>query len=241
MPLQNVASAQQLKNFLKDNRHYSFYNFPGLQEEAIYDFPDVNSAENGLVAIGGNLSFGTLINAYRKGIFPWFNPGEVIQWFSPDPRFVLFPEKLKISHSMRNVLNKHQFKFTFDSSFADVITNCRTVRRGNETESWIGNEIVHAYHNLFKKGVAHSAEAWENNELVGGLYGVLLGKVFFGESMFAIKSNASKFAFINWVNTLRNNGIELIDCQVYTSHLESLGAEFIPGKEFNGLLEKRIP
>jgi leucyl/phenylalanyl-tRNA---protein transferase len=212
-----------------------------LQEEAIYDFPDVNSAENDMVAIGGNLSFGTLINAYRKGIFPWFNPGEIIQWFSPDPRFVLFPEKLKISHSMRNIFNKHLFKFTVDNAFADVIENCRDVKRDSETGSWIGNEIEKAYNILFQKGMAHSAEAWQNNELVGGLYGVLLGKVFFGESMFAKKSNASKFAFINWVKILQKNGIELIDCQVYTKHLESLGAEFISRNEFNQLLKKWIP
>ena len=201
-----------------------------MQEEAIYDFPDINSAENDLIAIGGNLSCGTLLNAYRKGIFPWFNPSEIIQWFSPDPRFVLFPEKLKISHSMRNVCNKHLFQFTVNTAFADVIENCRRIRRESETGSWIGNEIEIAYKNLFKKGIAHSAEAWQDNELAGGLYGVLLGKVFFGESMFAKKSNASKFAFINWVSILQKNGIELIDCQVYSKHLESLGAEFISRK-----------
>lgn len=210
-------------------------------EEAIYDFPDVNSAEDDLVAIGGNLSAGTLINAYRKGIFPWFNPGEIIQWFSPDPRFVLFPGKLKISHSMRNVFNKHLFKFTVDKAFADVIANCRYTKRDIEAGSWIGNEIEIAYKNLFEKGIAHSAEAWQNNELVGGLYGVLLGKVFFGESMFAKESNASKFAFINWANLLQKNGIQLIDCQVYSKHLESLGAEFISRNEFNMLLKKWIP
>jgi leucyl/phenylalanyl-tRNA--protein transferase len=212
-----------------------------LQEKAIYDFPDVNSSdENGLVAIGGNLSFGTLINAYKKGIFPWFNPGEIIQWFSPDPRFVLFPEKIKISHSMRSVINKHLFKFTIDKAFTNVIQNCRNAKRAGQDGTWISDEIESAYVELHKKGFAHSAEAWQNNQLAGGLYGVLIGKVFFGESMFASKTNASKFAFINWVNVLQKNGIELIDCQVYTPHLESLGAEFISRNEFNDLLKKLI-
>ena len=210
-----------------------------MDESVVYDFPDVNSAnENGLVAVGGNLSFVTLINAYKKGIFPWYNPGEIIQWYCPDPRFVLFPDKIKISHSMKNVFNKHLFKFTIDKAFGKVIQNCRLAKRTGDSGTWIGDEIEEAYNNLFQKGFAHSAEAWQNNELAGGLYGVLIGKIFFGESMFANKSNASKFAFINWIEVLKNNGIELIDCQVYTPHLKSLGAEFISRKEFLGLLEK---
>ncbi|HSV11969.1 MAG TPA: leucyl/phenylalanyl-tRNA--protein transferase [Hanamia sp.] len=212
-----------------------------MDEEVVYDFPDVNIAnENGLIAVGGNLSFGTLINAYTKGIFPWYNPDEIIQWYCPDPRFVLFPDKIKISHSMRNVLNKHLFKFSVDKAFPQVIKNCRLAKRAADPGTWISDEIEEAYSNLFQKGYAHSAEAWQNNELVGGLYGVLIGKVFFGESMFANKSNASKFAFINWVEVLRKNGIALIDCQVYTPHLESLGAEFISRKEFNILLKELI-
>ena len=212
-----------------------------MDEGATYNFPEVKTAtEQGLVAIGGNLSIGTLLNAYKKGIFPWYNPGETIQWFSPDPRFVLFPEKIKISHSMRNVINQRPFRFTVDSDFASVIRNCRTTRRTHEEGTWISDEIEEAYNGLFKKGFAHSAEAWQNNELVGGLYGVLIDKVFFGESMFAKKSNASKFAFIKWVEVLKKNGVELIDCQVYTPHLESLGAEFIPRKDFINLLEKLI-
>lgn len=213
-----------------------------MSDDSIYDFPDVASAdENGLVAVGGNLSSGTLINAYSKGIFPWYNPGEIVQWYSPDPRFVLFPEKIKISHSMRNVFNKHFFKFTVDKAFTQVIHNCRMSKRTGEPCTWISDDIEIAYTDLFKKGLAHSAEAWQNNELVGGLYGVLLGKVFFGESMFADKSNASKFAFIRLVQVLQKNGIELIDCQVYTEHLESLGAEFVSRKEFNFLLKRLIP
>ena len=212
-----------------------------MDKEAVYDFPDVNTADqNGLVAIGGNLSNGTLLNAYRKGIFPWYSPGDIIQWYSPDPRFVLFPDHLKISHSMRNVLNKHLFQFSVDKVFTHVIRDCRLAKRKDDAGTWISDEIEEAYNNLFEKGYVHSAEAWQNNELVGGLYGVLIGKVFFGESMFANTSNASKFAFIKWVEVLQKNGIKLIDCQVYTPHLESLGAEFISRAEFNALLNKLI-
>ena len=213
-----------------------------MDEEAIYDFPQSRAGdEHDLVAIGGNLSFGTLINAYTKGIFPWFNPGEIIQWFSPDPRFVLFPRKIKISHSMRNVFNKHLFNFTVDEAFNEVVRGCRFAKRDQGNKTWISDKIEKAYNDLFQRGFAHSAEAWQNNELVGGLYGVLIGKVFFGESMFSKKSNASKFAFIKFVKGLERNGIELIDCQVYTKHLDSLGAEFISKNEFNSLLKKLIP
>jgi leucyl/phenylalanyl-tRNA--protein transferase len=211
-----------------------------LDEEAIYDFPESSENQNGLIAVGGNLSVGTLLNAYKKGIFPWFSPGEIIQWYSPDPRFVLFPGKIKISHSMRNVFNKHLFKFTIDKAFTQVIQKCRLAKRSAGDGTWIGDEIERSYTNLFQKGFAHSAEAWQNNELVGGLYGVILGKVFFGESMFAAKSNASKFALIKMTEVFIKNGIELIDCQVYTPHLESLGAEFISRNEFNNLLKKWV-
>jgi leucyl/phenylalanyl-tRNA--protein transferase len=205
------------------------------------DFPSPDSAdEDGVLAIGGNLNRDTLLKAYRLGIFPWYNEGEPIVWHHPDPRFVLFPQNIKISHSMRNVINQHLFRFSFDKSFPEVIRGCRTAKRTGMPGTWITDEIENAYINLFKEGYAHSAEAWLNNELVGGLYGVLLGKVFFGESMFANKSNASKFAFIKWVDVLQQNGIELIDCQVYTPHLQSLGAEFISRNDFVALLKKLI-
>jgi leucyl/phenylalanyl-tRNA--protein transferase len=205
------------------------------------DFPSPDSAdEDGVLAIGGNLNRDTLLKAYRLGTFPWYNEGEPIVWHHPDPRFVLFPQNIKISHSMRNVINQHLFRFSFDKSFPEVIRGCRTAKRSGVPGTWITDEIENAYINLFKEGYAHSAEAWLNNELVGGLYGVLLGKVFFGESMFANKSNASKFAFIKWVDVLQQNGIELIDCQVYTPHLQSLGAEFISRNDFVALLKKLI-
>ena len=205
------------------------------------DFPPFNTAdEDGLLAIGSNFNTDTLLKAYRSGIFPWFNEGELIFWYHPDPRFVLFPEKLMVSHSMRNVLNRHIFKFSFDKAFPQVIRNCRMAKRKNQPGTWITDEFEIAYTNLFNEGFAHSAEAWENNVLVGGLYGVLIGKVFFGESMFSTKSNASKFAFIKWVEILQKNGIELIDCQSHTPHLESLGAEQIPRNEFVSLLQKLV-
>jgi leucyl/phenylalanyl-tRNA--protein transferase len=211
-----------------------------LDQDTIYDFPQSGGNEDGLVAIGGNLSPGTLFNAYSKGIFPWYTIDETVYWFSPDPRLVLFPRKIKISHSMKNVLHKNTFQFTADKAFEEVIKKCRTIKRGAEERTWISDDIQNAYIRLFNCGLAHSAEAWQNNRLVGGLYGVLLGKVFFGESMFAEKSNASKFALIKWTEELMRQGVQLIDCQVYTKHLESMGAEFVSGAEFKLMLKKFI-
>ncbi len=204
------------------------------------DFPPVEFAnDDGLLAIGGRLSFERLIEAYQKGIFPWNNVEEPVCWYCPDPRFVLFPAGLKVSHSMRAIVNSKTFDFTIDKAFPDVIRKCRATKRKEQNGTWITDEIEEAYTMLFKKGFAHSAEAWLNNKLVGGLYGVQMGKVFFGESMFSDESNASKFAFIQYIKAMSEK-IELIDCQVHTSHLESLGAEFIPRKKFTNLLEKLI-
>ena len=205
------------------------------------NFPDVELAnEDGFLAFGGNLSIETLLKAYAKGIFPWYNEGEPICWYSPNPRFVLFPGKIRISKSMKKIINRNTFDFSTDQVFIDVIKGCRKATRKYGEGTWISDEIEKAYSTLFENGFAHSAEAWHNNELVGGLYGILLGKVFFGESMFSHHSNASKFAFIKYVQLLQQNGIEIIDCQVYTPHLESLGAEFIPRKNFTQLLKKLI-
>ena len=205
------------------------------------NFPSVDLADaDGLLAIGGSLSFERLMNAYKKGIFPWYSEGEPACWYSPDPRFILFPSKIKVSRSMKGVLKKREFMFSIDKDFAGVIKSCRKVKRKGEPGTWISNEIEDAYIDLFKKGVAHSAETWKNNELIGGLYGVQMGSVFFGESMFASESNASKFAFINYVKFLEKQGVKLIDCQVYTPHLESLGAEFIARKKFTKFLEELI-
>src|SRR5664279_2860730 len=204
-------------------------------------FPDVALADkDGLLAVGGNLSLNTLLNAYRHGIFPWYNENEPICWYCPDPRFVLFPSCIKVSHSMKKIIKDKVFTFSIDTNFSGVIKNCRMAERKGVPGTWITDEIEEAYTALFEKGFAHSAEAWHNKELVGGIYGVQLGKVFFGESMFANRSNASKFAFIKYVQLLQEKGVEIIDCQVYTPHLESLGAEFIRRKKFTELLKKLI-
>ncbi len=211
-----------------------------IPEEQI-NFPPVELADaDGLLAIGGSLSLERLLSAYKKGIFPWYNEGEPACWYSPDPRFVLFPSRIKVSHSMKAVFKKNEFTFSVDHDFTGVIKGCRKAKRKDEQGTWISDEIENAYINLFENGLAHSAEAWRGNELAGGLYGVKMGNVFFGESMFASQSNASKFAFINYVKVLEKQGARLVDCQVYTPHLESLGAEFISRKDFTDLLKKLI-
>lgn len=200
-------------------------------------FPPATAAtEDGLLAMGGDLSEERLLLAYKRGIFPWFE-GNLPLWWCPDPRFVLFPGNLKISKSMQKVLHNNNFQFKTNTAFEEVIRNCKTVKRDHEG-TWITNEVEQAYLNLHKKGYAHSAEAWQGNELAGGLYGIKMGKVFFGESMFSHISNASKFAFINYVKQLAQEGVVLIDCQVYTKHLESLGAEMISRNEFLNLLQQ---
>lgn len=202
-------------------------------------FPSLELADpDGLIAIGGDLSPERLLLAYRSGIFPWFNEGDPILWWSPDPRCVLFPEKLHVSKSMKQVLAKNHISFTMNRSFETVMRNCATVKRKDGHGTWISEEMVQAYTTLHKLGYAISAEAWEGQEMVGGLYGVLIGQVFFGESMFSKKSNASKFAFIQLIDHLHGKGIQLIDCQMRTDHLLSLGAEMIDRKTFLELLKK---
>jgi len=195
-------------------------------------FPPVSLAEpDGLLAIGGDLSTERLLLAYRNGIFPWYE-GRHILWWSPDPRFVLFPDELKVSKSMRQLMRKQTFVFTVNKAFSEVIANCRTIPRRGQDGTWITEEVKEAYGRLHKMGYVHSAETWLNGELVGGLYGVRLGKAFFGESMFSKYSNASKYAFISYIEQLYSEGVELIDCQVYTEHLESLGARMISREAF---------
>jgi leucyl/phenylalanyl-tRNA---protein transferase len=204
-------------------------------------FPDVKMADDdGLLAIGGDLSTERLLLAYRKGIFPWYNEEEPICWWSPNPRFVLLPAELKVSKSMQTVLNNGSFRFTINKAFDKVITNCKSIKRKHEDGTWIQQEIIDAYTRLHQLGFAVSAEAWKNGELAGGLYGVLLGKVFFGESMFSTESNASKFAFINFIKHLQKQNIKLIDCQIYTAHLESLGARMMDRKLFCEILAKEV-
>ena len=203
-------------------------------------FPPVEEAlEDGLLAIGGDLSTERLLLAYKKGIFPWYD-GDMPLWWCPNPRFVLLPDELVISKSMRTLLNREAFEFTINKDFSSVIKHCKEKERKGQDGTWIKNEVVEAYTKLHQLGYAHSAEVWCNNELVGGLYGIKLGKIFFGESMFSNKSNASKYAFIKYVEKLKTEGILLIDCQVYTEHLESLGAKMILREQFIHLLEQLL-
>jgi leucyl/phenylalanyl-tRNA---protein transferase len=203
-------------------------------------FPDPNLAEaDGLLAIGGDLSTARLLEAYKSGIFPWFED-DIPLWWSPDPRFVLFPDELKISTSMKTLLKRKAFSFTINEAFSEVIRNCKSVRRDGQAGTWITEEMQNAYIELHNQGYAFSAEAWNGEELAGGLYGIKMGKMFFGESMFSHQSNASKYAFIAMVEQLKSEGVALIDCQVYTAHLESFGARMIPRKEFLKLLIKNI-
>jgi len=200
-------------------------------------FPNVNTAsQDGIVAIGGDLSAARLILAYKSGIFPWYNEGEPIIWYSPDPRMVLFPDKLKISKSMYQVLRKNDFEITFNQNFTEVISQCKTWERKDQAGTWITDEMKIAYMKLHELGIAKSIEVWQNNELVGGLYGIDLGHVFCGESMFSKVSNASKAAFIHLTRKLKEENYKLIDCQVYNEHLASLGAEEIPRAKFIEIL-----
>lgn len=210
-----------------------------ILDDKLWFPPCTDALQDGLLAIGGDLGEERLLLAYRNGIFPWFE-NNLPLWWCPDPRFVLFPQHLKISKSMHRILRSNQFKFKINYSFDHVIRNCKTAERDHEG-TWITNEIEKAYINLYKKGYAFSAETWQDDKLVGGLYGIKMGKVFFGESMFSLVSNASKFAFINYVQHLIEEGIELIDCQVYTNHLESLGANMINREYFLDLLKIYIP
>lgn len=198
-----------------------------------------NATEDGLLAIGGDLSTERLLLAYRSGIFPWYND-DIPLWWYPNPRFVLFPNELKVTKSMKQILNKKEFEFHVNKNFKQVVTYCKTVERKEQDGTWINEDVVDAYTALHQLGFAHSAECWYNNKLVGGLYGIRLGKIFFGESMFSLKPNSSKFAFIKYVQMLMDEGIELIDCQVYTTHLESLGARMIAAKEFEKLLRANV-
>ena len=204
---------------------------PGAQAPG---FPPVESATpEGLLAVGGDLSSERLLAAYRHGIFPWYNPGQPILWWSPDPRAVLYPEKLKIARSLRKTLKRGQLRVTFDTSFREVMLACAAPREQHPGGgSWITDDMVEAYAQLHAMGYAHSIETWQENRLVGGLYGVALGGVFFGESMFARAADASKVALVALVSKLRAWGFVLIDCQIPSAHLTSLGAEEIPRSAF---------
>ena len=201
-------------------------------------FPPVAQASReGILAIGGDLSPARLQLAYKSGIFPWIEVGEPIVWWSPNPRMVLFLDDLIVTKSMRNVLNKQLFTVTFNEDFRAVVTHCQQAKRIGQSGTWITNDMVDAYCQLHKLGTAKSVEVWQNNQLVGGLYGVDLGHVFCGESMFSLVSNASKVAFITLVTHLKHENYALLDCQVYNNHLASLGCKTIARTEFMNILQ----
>jgi len=213
-------------------------SFPYIDETEYFPFPSVEKASpEGIVAMEGNLSPGMLLSAYKQGIFPWYSKGEPILWWSPNPRMVLFPENIHISKSMKRKLNQNCFSFTMDNHFRDVVYTCGSISRKHEDGTWITSEMEEAYTHLHDLGWGHSLEVWEDNELVGGLYGLSIGSVFFGESMFSRKTDASKAAFIVLAQSLGKLGFSMIDCQLYTPHLESLGAEKIDRKEYLRLLD----
>ena len=200
-------------------------------------FPPVFEANrDGILAIGGDLSPERLQLAYKSGIFPWFEDDEPIIWWSPNPRMVLFLDELVVSKSMRNILNRNSFKVTFNQNFRAVIANCQKIKRNGQNGTWITNDMIEAYCVLNEMGIAKSVEIWQNEELVGGLYGIDLGHLFCGESMFSKVSNASKVAFIALVNQLKHNNYKLLDCQVYNEHLESLGCREIERTDFMEIL-----
>ena len=211
-----------------------------LISDNLYFPPVTEATSEGILAVGGDLSSERLVLAYKSGIFPWFNPGEPILWWTPNPRMVLFFEDLIVSKSMRNILNRNIFKVTFNQNFRDVISNCRSIKRDGQNGTWISNDMIEAYCKLNERGIAKSVEVWQNEELVGGLYGIDLGHIFCGESMFSKVSNASKVAFISLVNHLKNENYKLLDCQVYNEHLESLGCKEIDRKDFMKILNLDI-
>ena len=200
-------------------------------------FPPVSYASSeGLLTIGGDLSSERLLLAYKSGIFPWFNQGEPILWWAPKSRMVLFFNELIISKSMRNILNRNTFKVTFNQDFRAVISNCSGIKRAGQQGTWISQDMIEAYCKLNELGIAKSVEVWQNQELVGGLYGIELGTVFCGESMFSKVSNASKLAFITLVDHLKSENFKILDCQVYNDHLASLGCREIDRDDFMKLL-----
>lgn len=213
---------------------------PWLTPES--SFPPLNSAlanPNGLLAVGGDLSPQRLIEAYRRGIFPWFNEGEPVLWWSPDPRMVLFPPELKISRSLRRTLKKGNYEIRVDSAFSQVMQACAQPRKGRPG-TWIHADMISAYAGLHEMGVAHSVEVWIGGELMGGLYGVAQGRMFFGESMFSRASDASKIALVHLVKQLERWGFRMIDCQMKTAHLASLGGREIPRNEFSQRLKELV-
>jgi len=218
-------------------------NLQWLSPDPSTDFPPVETAltePDGLLAAGGDLSTERLIKAYSHGIFPWYSEGEPILWWSPDPRFVLYPEAIKLSRSLAKNLRNSGLRITIDKAFAKVIANCAELPRKDQPGTWITPQMKQAYINMHQLGHAHSVECWQDNELVGGLYGFSSGQVFCGESMFSKQSNASKIALVYLCRFIHHHGFKLIDSQVYTEHLERLGARMIPRSEYINILQEPV-
>lgn len=209
-----------------------------LPDEIIFPNPEL-AEDDGLLAVGGDLSFERLLLAYCNGIFPWYSDDDPILWWCPKPRFIIKPSEVKISKSMKRVFNSGKFRVSFDNDFEAVITNCKELRE-NKEGTWINDDIREAYINLFNKGFASSVEVYRGENLVGGLYGVKLGKCFFGESMFSIETNASKVALISMCKKLEEEGYLFLDCQMHTNHLESMGGKFVSWEEFKLMLEEGV-
>lgn len=227
-----------LKQFLEDRENNPMPVYR-LSDKLV--FPPVRLATSeGLLAVGGDLSFERLLLAYQSGIFPWYSEGDPILWWSPDPRLVLYPDELKISKSLMKTIRQRVYRVSLDTDFEQVISACSNTRRAKETGTWITDKMKQAYCNLHERGYAHSVEAWRAGNLVGGLYGVSLGLAFFGESMFSIMSNASKVCLVHLVHFLKERSFSLIDCQVATEHLQSLGARNIPREIFIDQLTQAI-
>jgi len=210
-----------------------------LGEQIMFPHPDL-AEPNGLLAVGGDLSVARLVNGYKQGIFPWYSEDDPILWWFTSPRLILRPPELKVSRRLQRYYRNSGARMTINSSFADVIKLCGVTRRRTGEGTWITDEMSDAYIELHRQGYAHSVECWIDGRLAGGLYGVALGKVFFGESMFSTIANSSKFALIHLVDFLKSSGYELIDCQMTTDHLVSLGAREISGKHFQHLLNEYI-
>lgn len=209
-----------------------------LLDDDNFDFPTLEMMNNDLVAVGGDFHPQRLINAYENGLFPWFiDEYNHIHWFSPNERMVLYPNEFKISKSLKKSIKNKGFVIKSNENFEEIIKNCSNIKRKHEDDTWISEEFIQAYTNLFKLGYAFSIECYLEDELVGGLYGIMIGNVFCGESMFAKESNASKVAFYHLCNQARKNDIKLIDCQVHNDHLESLGASEISREEYFKILE----
>ena len=209
-----------------------------LTDEIMFPNPEF-AEEDGLLAVGGDLRWERLLLAYCNGIFPWYNDEDPILWWCPKPRFIIKPNEVKISKSMKRVFNKGEFKITFDNDFQGVISKCKELRE-NKEGTWITDDMKEAYINLFNKGFASSVEVYKNEKLVGGLYGVKIGRCFFGESMFSTETNASKLALISMCKKLEREGYLFLDCQMHTNHLESMGGKFVSWEEFKEMLQQGI-